>query len=210
MKKIIKKIKLKNVRKKISNNVTLKGKHYSFCETSTIVLQDGSDKNDVIFEDHIRMNGCLISQNHAKIICGNHVTIGRNTKIYAVNSVILEDFATIAYDVTIMDNNNHPINPEERKIIYSNPSLNFPLRSLWKISDSAPILIQRNAWVGANAIILKGVTIGENSIVGIGAVVTKNVPKNCIVAGNPAKIVKKDIHKLPSSPLFEKELSKFH
>ncbi len=56
---------------------------------------------------------------------------------------------------------------------------------------TSQIEIEKGTWIGCNAIILKGVKIGENSIVGAGSVVTKNVPKNSIVAGNPAKIIKK-------------------
>jgi acetyltransferase-like isoleucine patch superfamily enzyme len=52
------------------------------------------------------------------------------------------------------------------------------------------ILIKKNAWIGAGATILPGVTIGENSIVAAGAVVTKDVPDNCIVGGIPAKFIK--------------------
>jgi len=55
---------------------------------------------------------------------------------------------------------------------------------------SAPVVIQDNAWIGDQAIICKGVTVGENSIVGAGAVVTRNVPPNTIAAGNPAKVVR--------------------
>lgn len=53
-----------------------------------------------------------------------------------------------------------------------------------------PIVIGDNVWIGTNAIILSGVIIGDNSIVAAGAIVTKNVPKNVIVAGNPARIIK--------------------
>ena len=52
------------------------------------------------------------------------------------------------------------------------------------------IVIEENVWIGTNAIILPGVKIGKNSIIGGGAVVTKDVPENVIVAGNPAKIIK--------------------
>jgi galactoside O-acetyltransferase len=61
------------------------------------------------------------------------------------------------------------------------------------IPNNAPIFICENVWIGAHSVILKGVTIGENSIVSIGAVVTKDVPSNSVVAGNPAKIVKTKI-----------------
>ena len=56
---------------------------------------------------------------------------------------------------------------------------------------SKTVKICENVWIGENAIILPGVEIGKNSIIGAGSVVTKNVPENCIVAGNPAKIIKK-------------------
>jgi NDP-sugar pyrophosphorylase family protein len=54
----------------------------------------------------------------------------------------------------------------------------------------APIRIGNNVWIGDHALVLKGVTIGDNSIVGAGAVVTRDVPANVVVAGNPARIVK--------------------
>lgn len=56
---------------------------------------------------------------------------------------------------------------------------------------TAPVRIKRNVWVGAAAIILKGVTIGENSVVGAGAVVSQDIPANVVVAGNPARVVKR-------------------
>ena len=55
------------------------------------------------------------------------------------------------------------------------------------------MVIEDNVWVGSRALILKGVRVGKGSIVAAGAVVTKDVPQNCIVAGNPAKIVKENI-----------------
>ena len=55
---------------------------------------------------------------------------------------------------------------------------------------AAPIVIEDNVWIGKRAAILKGVHIGKGSIIGLGAIVTKDVPPYCIVAGNPARIVK--------------------
>ena len=54
-----------------------------------------------------------------------------------------------------------------------------------------PVLIKKNAWIGAKATILPGVTVGENAVVAAGAVVTKDVPANTVVAGMPAKVIKK-------------------
>ncbi|MDA0775351.1 MAG: acyltransferase [Proteobacteria bacterium] len=58
------------------------------------------------------------------------------------------------------------------------------------VGNTKPVVFEDNVWIGDSAIICKGVTIGKNSIIGAGAVVTKNVPPNSIYAGNPAKLVK--------------------
>jgi NDP-sugar pyrophosphorylase family protein len=55
---------------------------------------------------------------------------------------------------------------------------------------TAPVKVEDNVWIGDSVIVCKGVTIGENSIIGAGAVVVDDIPANCIAAGNPAKIVK--------------------
>ena len=68
---------------------------------------------------------------------------------------------------------NHPIDPNTRKHL-----------------DLKSIIIKRNAWIGAGATILPGVTVGDNSIVAAGAVVNKDVPPNTIVGGIPAKLIK--------------------
>jgi acetyltransferase-like isoleucine patch superfamily enzyme len=60
----------------------------------------------------------------------------------------------------------------------------------WSHSAMAPILIKRGAWVGARSIILKGVTVGEGAVVGMGSVVTSDVPPRTIVAGNPARVIR--------------------
>ena len=58
------------------------------------------------------------------------------------------------------------------------------------VGKTKPVVLKDNVWIGDSAIVCKGVTIGENSIIGAGAVVTKDVPPNCVFAGNPAKLVK--------------------
>ena len=58
------------------------------------------------------------------------------------------------------------------------------------VGSPKEVILEKNVWIGDSAIVCKGVTIGENSIIGAGSVVTKDVPKNSVYAGNPAKLVK--------------------
>ncbi len=82
----------------------------------------------------------------------------------------------ILADCRIFDTDMHAIGPDRH--------------SKDAVVATAPVRIERNVWIGAAVIILKGVTIGENSVIGAGAVVARDVPPNCIAAGNPARVVK--------------------
>ena len=110
---------------------------------------------------------------------GRHIQIGRNVFInhactfLDLGGIIIEDDVLIGPNVSIISE-SHPVHPENRKML-----------------ELKSVIIKRNAWIGANATILPGVTIGENSVVAAGAVVTKDVPTNTIVAGIPAKVIKK-------------------
>lgn len=162
-----------------------------FCRRTAIHLMDGSNKKDIVLGKRCRVHCRLISQNNGKIILHDNVQIGFDSFLGAVNLIEIQEGTVISNNVTIVDNNNHSVNPEDR-IKMQNSPWNSNYRK-WKYSISAPILIEKNVWIGQFARINKGVTIGENSIVAANTVVTKNVPKNCIVAGNPGKIVKTDI-----------------
>lgn len=109
---------------------------------------------------------------------GKHITIGKNVFInfdctfLALGGITIEDDVLIGPKVSLITE-NHSLNPKERKGLIGKP-----------------IHIKKNAWIGANATILPGVTIGENSVVAAGAVVTKDVLDNTIVGGIPAKFIK--------------------
>ncbi|WP_286107650.1 acyltransferase [Arenibacter sp. M-2] len=171
------------------------GGEFKFYHGSNIVLSYGSTKNDISIGKRFYLRGELASQYGGKITIGNYSMIGKNTIIGAVNSVTIGNYASIAHNITIMDNNNHPVQPDDRKIKQHSNS-GDQLRS-WKYSVSKPIVIGNNVWIGSHSRINKGVNIGDNAVVAAHSVVTKDVPENSIVAGNPAKIVKTDIHLLP-------------
>lgn len=179
----------------ISKIITQKGSDCVFKKSSSVLLNDISNSEDIILGNKVWMFGSLISTNHGKIIMGENSKIYPGSMIGAVKSVTIGANTVIAFDVIIIDNNNHPLNPFDREIM-----VNTPIGSeekLWKYSISAPIVIGNNVWVCQKARICKGVTIGDNAIIAANSVVTKDVPANSIAAGNPAKIVKTDIHLLP-------------
>jgi acetyltransferase-like isoleucine patch superfamily enzyme len=109
---------------------------------------------------------------------GENINIGKNVFVNHActfmdrGGITLEDNVLIGPKVNLITT-NHPINPAERRA-----------------TISLPIVIKKGAWIGVGATILAGVTIGENSIVAAGAIVTKDVPDNTIVGGIPAKILK--------------------
>jgi len=103
---------------------------------------------------------------------GKNVFVNHACTFMSIGGVTIEDNVLIGPKVNIITSDHSP-NPEERNSIIA-----------------SPIRIKENVWIGANATILKGVTIGINSIVAAGAVVTKDVPDNCIFGGVPAKLIK--------------------
>lgn len=131
-----------------------------------------------------------IQRQNGQIEIGSNCYVGDHTRIWAAESINIGNNVLIAHNVNIFDNDTHPTNYIERRddaenIIFRGKRMNYP--SLC----SKPIEIEDDVWVGCNSIILKGVTIGSCSIVAAGSVVTKNVPPNTMVAGNPARIIKK-------------------
>lgn len=109
---------------------------------------------------------------------GKHLRIGKNVFInfnctfLALGGIVIEDHVLIGPDVKILSE-GHPLAPAERQSLVP-----------------GSVHIGQNAWIGAGAAILPGISIGENAVVAAGAVVTKNVPANTVVAGIPAKIIK--------------------
>ncbi len=109
-------------------------------------------------------NGC-------RITFGKNVTINKGCTIFSAGGVTIEDEVLIGPDVRIL-------------------TVNHDLKDRQNLYHFKPIIIKRNAWICAASVICPGVTIGENAVVAAGSVVTKDVPDNAIVGGNPAKIIK--------------------
>lgn len=180
---------------RFSKKVTIKGKGVKFYRTTHIHLIEGASPSNIILSAKCRIHGNLTSCGNGIIEIGKYAQIGPNSKILCVNRIVIGDLTAIATNCVICDNNNHPVNPYDREILRKTPE--GSLERSWKNSDNAPIIIGSNVWIGENVRICKGVRIGDGAVIAANSVVTKNVPANSVAAGNPAKIVKNDIDKLP-------------
>jgi acetyltransferase-like isoleucine patch superfamily enzyme len=112
-----------------------------------------------------------------KIVIGNNVSFNTDCHIGCINMVTIEDGVLIASRVFITDH----FHGDTTGNYFHLPPAFRPLTS------KGAVLIKRNAWIGEGVVILPGVTIGENSIIGANSVVTKSVSDNVVAAGNPCK-----------------------
>lgn len=112
----------------------------------------------------------------AKLSIGDHTYINRSASIDCTQEITIGDYCAISDNVQILDSDFHPIT-------YNGKTSTI----------SKPVHIGSHVWIGRSAIILKGVTIGDGAIVGAGSVVTRDVPPSCLVAGNPARVIKENI-----------------
>ena len=148
------------------------------------------NKGDFVIGDNVQINSNISSNpvggpyksvfvifENAELKIGNNVGLSGTTFV-AQKSVIIEDNVMIGSGVCIYDTDFHSVDFNKR------------------VSDNddtvkkSPVKICEGAFIGARSIILKGVTIGSKSVIGAGSVVTKDIPKNQIWAGNPARFIK--------------------
>ena len=143
-------------------------------------------KLEISCNDNTRISGISTfcgrshGNNTPKLIIGSNVDIGWQNAFSVGRKIVLEDDVRLAGRVFLAGFPGHPLNSERRALGEPDDEC--------QVGD---IIIKKGAWIGTGATVLAGVTIGEGAIVAASAVVTKDVPANTIVAGNPAKIVKK-------------------
>jgi UDP-3-O-[3-hydroxymyristoyl] glucosamine N-acyltransferase len=134
----------------------------------------------LILGDHVTLHGTstfigakVFERPTLKV--GNHTHLGSALGIVVGCDVTIGDHVLIANGVNIFSYDQHPANPAERHL---------PAAP----SSSRPVVIEDNVWIGTKTVIMKGVTIGRNSIVASSSVVTQKVPPNSLAIGNPARI----------------------
>jgi len=178
-----------NHQRKIIHQVTI-GTHSKFYPES-LVNNMQNDKTKIVIGDNTHIRGFLqLFKQGGHIVIGNESYIGENAKIWSAENIEIGNRVLISHNVNIHDNISHPINSKERhndylRILGLNniDAKQFDLRT-------KPVVIKDDAWIGFNATILKGVTIGKGAIIGACSLVTKDVPDWTIVAGNPAQIIR--------------------
>jgi len=143
---------------------------------------------DVKIFDFVNLYGCSIDDNTkigTFVEIQKNASIGKNCKIsshtFICEGVYIEDNVFVGHNVTFI-NDKHPRSVNEDGTMQS--------ESNWEVIKT---FVKRGASIGSSSTILCGITIGENAIVGAGAVVTKDVPPNKIVTGVPAKVIKEII-----------------
>ena len=147
--------------------------------------------------------GAVVIGKHVSCYAGCSFAIGENGRctigdftllngalIMAEEKIEIGSYCLVSWGVGMADSDFHPLEPAQRLIDAQALAPYFRDRPPRPKLKTVPVKIGDNVWIGMNAVILKGVTIGDNSIVAAGAVVTKSIPANTIVAGNPAAVVK--------------------
>jgi acetyltransferase-like isoleucine patch superfamily enzyme len=142
----------------------------------------------VVGADSVIRGELLTFAHGGKIEIGSWCYLGESSRIWSGSLVQIGDRVLIAHNVNIFDNLTHPIDAKARHIQIQAIFTKGHPRQL--DLDDRPIRIDDDAWIGAGAFVMRGVTIGARAIVAAGSVVTRDVAADTVVAGNPAMVVK--------------------
>jgi maltose O-acetyltransferase len=150
-------------------------------------------RGEVVFGESITLIGNVVpiefvSHKGGRIFVGDHTFINYGSSISAHELVSIGRHCLLGHYTFILDNNQHDLGQH------------------LVVPASAPVIIEDNAWIGSRSIILPGVHIGHNAVIGAGSVVTKHVPPWCVAVGNPAQVVRRlDTCPEPKIPSSEAE-----
>lgn len=111
----------------------------------------------------------------SEVVIGNNVVMANGASIQSTSKIVIGDDVMIGINCFLIDSDGHDLHPEKR---------------MTGIPKSSQITIKNNVVIFYNTVVLKGVTIGENSVIGSCSVVTKDIPANVFAAGNPARVIR--------------------
>ena len=166
-----------------------------YCESAQIFRKfESRQPRAVVLGDHVSCySGCSFALGPEGTCTVGNFTLLNGALIMAQEHVAIGSHCLISWNVGIADSDFHPLDPAQRRVDAEALAPFFENRPARPRLKTQPVVIHDNVWIGMHAVILKGVEIGENSVVAAGAVVTKCVPPNVVVAGNPA-IVVREVH----------------
>ena len=146
---------------------------------------------NIIIGEHSHIRGELFTFAHGgRIIIGDYCYVSEETRIWSAKEIRIGNRVLISHNVNIFDSDTHPVDDpvarhqQFKDIITTGHPREIDL-------NEQPVIIEDDVLISCMSIILKGVTIGKAAVVAAGAVVTKDVPPYCVVAGNPAQIVRR-------------------
>ncbi len=152
--------------------------------------RDGEKRREILSEllggigENVAIDTPFYCDYGSNIFIGNDVIININCTFVDNRPIYIGNQVLIASNVQVYTA-THPVLPQERYI------------SGWKDKKTdyyrtyaSPVEIKDNVWIGGGSIILPGVTIGENSVIGAGSVVNRSIPANCVAVGNPCKVIR--------------------
>lgn len=145
---------------------------------SSIIIY--GDNNRLIIDDEVKLFGGakIILQGNGSLHIKHRAGIRDTSFLSQGASITIGEWCMFSYGIEVRNTDSHRI---------------FQVGSNAQINHPKDIILGNHVWIGKNATILKGVTIGHDSIIAMGSVVTKSCEPNSILAGNPAKVVKTDI-----------------
>lgn len=153
------------------------------------VLNASRSSDRIRIGRHSLIGGELfVSAHGGQISVGESCFIGPGTRIWSAGRIRIGDRVLISHNVNVFDSLTHSLSPRERHAHFQAIATTGHPRSIDLAEE--PVTIGDDAWVGAGATVLKGVSIGSCAIVGAGSVVTHDVPAATIVAGNPARTIR--------------------
>jgi acetyltransferase-like isoleucine patch superfamily enzyme len=151
------------------------------------IVSKNADRRIAIGDD-CAIRGTIRCERGGRVSIGSTVYVGDDVIISAHTDISIGDVTLLAHGVHIFDNDSHPTDPAQREAHFK-AILGVPSSGKYEVA-SRPVRIGRGCWLGFNSAVMKGVAIGDESIVASNAVVINDVPPRVVVAGNPARVVK--------------------
>ena len=174
---------------RLLRRATCRLRHDAVLGSSARIRNIRGDSDKITVGQHSRILGELLTFAHGgEISIGEWCYVGEGSRIWSAASIVIGNRVLISHSANVFDNLTHPIgavarHQQIRQIFSDGHPREISL-------DEKPVRICDDVWIGAGAMVLRGVTVGEGGIVAAGAVVTKDVPAFSIVAGNPAVLIR--------------------